>query len=709
MLDKILEDVRPTSELESSLLSDLQLAVERGHVDAFAWRKELRIGVDLQARARSVRGLREAVYDLLDDREAALPAREARLLAHWFLAASEATLGEEKRQLDAMLDSVDDELFLSDRRNRLVYANRAGMEAIQVMVGRDEIRAKTPNEEQLPAQFAQLSSVTMAAVLAGRTATVETRFPTVDGPWREHQVRPVYGLDGKIEAAVVASRDINARKTAEARLELLEKVGALAESMKYENIADAIARLAIPQLADWCVIDVIEDGRPRRVALIHRDAAKIPLVAELLATSPALRATPDKVRSGRAAIVAPDPGLARSMLIVPFPGNGGMVALARFVFASESVESHHPGDLFLVEELARRVGPIIENARLHQKLAESERRFRLALQHTRVAIFEEDTSSRSRFHYNPEEGTSGEHLEGRRSVDEIPAQQASELARKKQELLATGQAFRMDLQPRPDQHTIVHYGPLRDAHGKIVGFIGASVNVTEERKIQKELAESLAFREQMMGVLGHDLRNPLWAVRGFADLLLMRDDLPAGTRETLQLIVEASRRMNELINTLLDFTHSRFCGSLGVKRGVMDLAEVTRNVIEELRAGHPHREIRLEAPERLNGEWDAGRLAQVISNLVGNALTHGAPDTPVEVSLSRADAVILSVSNRGTPIPPEAQTRIFEAFRRSGDDAAGKPRGLGLGLFIAREIVAAHGGCISVESDSSATVFRVRL
>lgn len=164
-----------------------------------------------------------------------------------------------------------------------------------------------------------------------------------------------------------------------------------------------------------------------------------------------------------------------------------------------------------------------------------------------------------------------------------------------------------------------------------------------------------------------------------------------------------------MIETLLDFTQSRFHGSLPVERGPMDLVEVTRNVVEELRASHAGREILFDAPEVLPGAWDAARMAQVVSNLVGNALTHGAAEAPVELSLKNGGGdAVLRVSNRGTPIPPELLGRLFEPFRRGEANGHGA-RSLGLGLFIVREIVKAHGGSISVDSNSDATVFSVRL
>ncbi len=503
--------------------------------------------------------------------------------------------------------------------------------------------------------------------------------------------------------------ELEARKRAEGRLALFAQVSALAESMEYEAIVPAIARLVTESVVDWCVIDTVENGQLRRAAIAHRDPAALPAIEALLASPSLIGETPEEVLAGHVQIFNPGLPHARWMALVPFVVLGSTVAVARLVRADES---ERPDELQLIDELTRRVVQILENARLHQELRRSERRFRVALEHARVAVFEEDAEQRIRFIYNPELGTVADEMVGIRLADAVPPEQAARLAALKAELVATGKSFRVEVQPKPDVFLIVHYEPLRDATGAVTGFVGAAVNVTDERDVQQELAESLAFREQMMGVLGHDLRNPLGAVRGLSQLLGRNPELPQKTTDGLLRIDQAARRMSELIETLLDFTHSRFHGSLPVERKPADLAEVTRAVVDELRSAHPAREIRLSAPERLPGDWDPARMAQVVSNLVVNALTHGAPDAPVEISLGRGDGVVLRVANRGRPIPEELRAKMFEPFRR-GDghngNGNGKPRGLGLGLFIAREIVTAHGGSIGVESSGDLTVFRVRL
>ncbi len=254
--------------------------------------------------------------------------------------------------------------------------------------------------------------------------------------------------------------------------------------------------------------------------------------------------------------------------------------------------------------------------------------------------------------------------------------------------------------------------PLRGPSGDIVGLTGAVADVTEQKRVQEALAEALAFRERMLGILGHDLRNPLSAVFAGSSLLLRRADLPEDAREQVARMDRASKRMLEMIETLLDFCRSRFKGTLPIAPVTVDLHEVARAVTEELRAGNPGREVELTTRGDGRGCCDPARMAQVLSNLVGNALVHGARDEPVRVSVAgEEDELSLAVSNDGTPIPAELLPVLFEPFRQGpGSRDASRARGLGLGLYIAKQIVTAHGGEIDVRSSADGgTTFTVRV
>lgn len=231
------------------------------------------------------------------------------------------------------------------------------------------------------------------------------------------------------------------------------------------------------------------------------------------------------------------------------------------------------------------------------------------------------------------------------------------------------------------------------------------------RRLSDELSqrnETLRLNEMFTAVLGHDLRNPLNAILTAAFLLEHRsqDDM---VRDAAQRIMRSGRRMTRLIEDLLDLTRARLAGGIVLTRGRADLAALVDRVVQEHRTAHPGRDIEVQIEGDTTGEWDADRLQQIASNLIGNALQHGEPG-PVAVRIdgSERDQVVLSVRNRGV-IPPDVLEGIFDPFR-GGDRAPGRGDGLGLGLFIAQQIALAHKGQIEVESRQGGdTVFRVTM
>jgi signal transduction histidine kinase len=213
-----------------------------------------------------------------------------------------------------------------------------------------------------------------------------------------------------------------------------------------------------------------------------------------------------------------------------------------------------------------------------------------------------------------------------------------------------------------------------------------------------------------MGILGHDLRNPVSAVLSLSTTLSQRADVPDRAKEALHHIHASAERMEQMIATLLDFTQLRFRGTPALSRETIDLEKLARMIVDELRAAQPTREITVAAAGDLRGRWDISRMGQVISNLVGNALTHGARESPVSVTLtSEKDTVFIAVANRGATIPSDVIGKLFEPFWQAPKERAGKSRGLGLGLFIVQQIVEAHDGAITVASANEQTTFTVRL
>jgi PAS domain S-box-containing protein len=242
--------------------------------------------------------------------------------------------------------------------------------------------------------------------------------------------------------------------------------------------------------------------------------------------------------------------------------------------------------------------------------------------------------------------------------------------------------------------------PLRDPLGAVSGTIAIAADVTERKRSQEEALRTARFREQFVGIVGHDLRNPLSAIVTAAQLLIRHGSLPERHSRAVSRILSSGDRMARMIDDLLDFTRSRLGGGFPIARRRVDLAELCAQVIEELELAYPERSVELHRDGDAWGSWDPDRLAQVVSNLIGNALQHSPENAIVRVDLrDRGDRVELETCNEGPPIPPEVLPHIFEPGRR-GPSGRGRAasNGLGLGLYIVQQIVLAHDGSISVRS-----------
>ncbi|MCY1081194.1 sensor histidine kinase [Archangium lansingense] len=247
--------------------------------------------------------------------------------------------------------------------------------------------------------------------------------------------------------------------------------------------------------------------------------------------------------------------------------------------------------------------------------------------------------------------------------------------------------------------------------GRAVRFIGTAQDISERKHQQQEAQKRAEFAEQLIGIVSHDLRNPLNAITLSVAALLRQEDLGERQAKGLARISAATERATRMIRDLLDFTRARLGGGIPLERRPLDFHSHCRQVVEEVRLAHPDREVEVVGRGEGAGEWDGDRLAQVITNLVNNALAYSPSGTPVRMeTLGEDGTVMLSVHNAGRPIPPELLPRLFEPMTRGrlGGDAAS--RSIGLGLFIVANIVHAHRGTIEVRSEEAAgTTFTVRL
>ncbi len=231
------------------------------------------------------------------------------------------------------------------------------------------------------------------------------------------------------------------------------------------------------------------------------------------------------------------------------------------------------------------------------------------------------------------------------------------------------------------------------------------------RDLYRELERSMQLSDMFVSILGHDLRTPINAIKLAAEIIVRLSPDTRALRPAGRILASADR-ITRMIEQLLDFARIRHGGGIPIHREGMHLGELCRGVMQELQDANPQASIHIQEVGNLSGVWDADRLAQMLSNLAGNAVQHGTKDKPVSVELdgTEASTVHVRVHNVGA-ILPEALPNLFEAFKRTagaGSSSSGRT-GLGLGLFIAREIARAHGGEICVQSSDDSTTFGVSL
>ncbi len=322
-------------------------------------------------------------------------------------------------------------------------------------------------------------------------------------------------------------------------------------------------------------------------------------------------------------------------------------------------------------------------------------------------------------------GRAREDLLGREHFELFPDAENErifrEVARSGEPFYVTEKPFRFPDQP---DRGLTYWNwslvPVKGDGGAIEGVLLSLLDVTaqvaarsaveqladERDRSARALQDEAELRERFVAILSHDLRVPTAVIRTTTELLLRKPAL-GEHHGALQRSLRATRTIESLVSTLLDFARLRTGRGIPTATAPADLAEICRRAVEDAQAASPQRKLALATAGDLRGRWDAERLAQAIGNLLRNALEHGDPEAPVEVSARRDGAdVAVEVANRGAAIAAEALPSMFEPFSRARD--ARRP-GLGLGLYIVREIARAHGGTVEVTSTAERTAFSLRL
>jgi signal transduction histidine kinase len=255
------------------------------------------------------------------------------------------------------------------------------------------------------------------------------------------------------------------------------------------------------------------------------------------------------------------------------------------------------------------------------------------------------------------------------------------------------------------------------------GLITDAADVTRfNEAIDQAIAESVAHystllktsQDMFLAILGHDLRNPLSTTIMSSMTLMQHVDATDKIKSTAGRIYNSAQRMSRLITDLMDFTRSQLGRKLPVVPKSTNLAKICADIIDEQQTANPERLIVSEMKGTFDGSWDEERIAQVFSNLLGNAIQHGSSSSPIKVKLtSSTNSVVIQINNQGKPIPVSKIKHIFEPLVRHVENKNADhshKTSLGLGLYIAREIVLAHNGSLSVKSTvAEGTTFKITL
>jgi PAS domain S-box-containing protein len=568
------------------------------------------------------------------------------------------------------------------------------------------------------------------ALDTGRTYENEFRLRRADGAYRWHLARamPMLNRQGEIVKWFGSNTDIHDQKQAEEAQRFLVEAGAtLGSSLDYRATLAALAKMAVPQLADWVRVDVLEDGELRTLAVEHVDEHKVELALELGRRYPedpeAMQGPPLVLRTGKSELMTeiPDERLAtlavddlhlsivrelgvQSYMCVPLIARGRTLGVISFV-AAESERRYGADDLALAEDLARRAGTAIENAQLYREAEERAQAARV-VDNVGDGVFLVDLEGIVRlWNYAAEVITKlpREEVVGTRADDVLPGW--AHLVRTIPVAGSPGPAAAQTLPFELD-------GEERWLSISGVGFDEGTVyafrDLTEERVLER-------IRQDLVATVSHELRTPLAAIYGSA-LTLTRKDIEledAMQTKLLEVIVDESSRLADIVNELL-LASQLDADRLEVHIERCDAQALAESVLDAARTHLPEGvDVQLEeTTETLPYvAADEGQLRQVLGNIVDNAVKYSPNGGDVRVRLAPLDDYVrFSVADQGLGIPKSEQSRIFEKFYRLDPDMTGGIGGTGLGLYISRELVRRVKGRIWVEpNEGHGSVFHVEI
>jgi PAS domain S-box-containing protein len=530
-------------------------------------------------------------------------------------------------------------------------------------------------------------------------------------------------LGRRVAIAIDNARLFEAERASRARAEsaqqrlafLAEASSVLSSSLDFDVTLNHLARLAVPALADLCVVDIVaEDGILQRSAVAHADPdaeawvreVSIETAGHIDSDAPLSRVlregTPVLIREVTEEIIrraVPEKHVARylaagyrSAVILPLIRHARQLGVLSF--ASQQPGHYTDEDMPFMGELADRAAAAIENAQLYRESQTAEARYRSLFEHAADAILVADAEG-NYLDANPAAllllGYGRDELlclNVRDIVPNGPTWTDAEYTR----YTASGYWHgELTLQRKDGSQVPV------EATATVASLPDGAVYLSVIRDITERRATERMQRE-FMTMVTHDLKSPLTSIKGFAQLMQRRATY---SQPAVDAIVTQTAQLERLINDMLDAARLE-AGQAELRRSKVDLVSLGRTVIEFSQALTQQHTLRIvTSDESIIGWWDQDRLAQVMQNLLSNAIKYSpGGDIVMSIELRRtslSDEAVVSVKDQGIGIPDEALPRVFERFYRHENAERGQ-QGLGLGLYISRSLVEAHGGRIGVES-----------
>jgi PAS domain S-box-containing protein len=504
------------------------------------------------------------------------------------------------------------------------------------------------------------------------------------------------------------------RRAEETQRFLAEASQVLATSLDYETTLTSVARLVIPMLADFCIVDLIEGSTVRHVAVAHADPAREEALRELRRRyQPSLTWENHPValalRTGQPQLF-PEAGSAlldaaarddehlqmmqalafASYMVVPLRARGrtlGTISLA----LTQTDRRYGPADLTLAQELARRAALAIDTARLYPETQAAEARYRGLFNGLGEAIVVADASGRfievnaaaaTLFGY-----TQDELLQ--MGVGALGAE-PEETSRERFALLQREGFWHGEVAIRRKDGTEV---PAESWQSVIhlpatTVYVAAWLDISERRALER-------LQQEFLAIVTHELKTPLASIKGLAQLMQRRG---AYSDRSLGMVVAQADRLARLIDDLLDVSRLE-AGRLALRRVSLDLVELARTTTDQAQATtHTHQLRVVTNAHPVTGHWDRDRLAQVMQNLLTNAIKYSSGGEIVTQVTAVDHEARVSVTDHGTGIAPEALDRLFSRFYRTEAASDSTTQGMGLGLYISKGLIEAHGGRLWVES-----------